>query len=121
MIFQSPRTPIDIPNLDLYTFLFTENEFSKHASPDKKVLVDATTGDSLTYGQLRDQSSRLGHGWTARAGFQKGDVVAVFAPNQYDHPVLYYSLLAAKCVISPGNPAYTESELYSIYHADVKR
>ncbi|KAI8582264.1 hypothetical protein K450DRAFT_228129 [Umbelopsis ramanniana AG] len=111
MIFQSPRSPIDIPNLDLYTFLFTENEFNRHTSPSKKVLVDAATGESITYGQLRDQSSRLGHGWTARAGLQQGDVVAVFAPNQHDHPILYYSLLAAKCVISPGNPAYTEQEM----------
>ncbi|CAO3686430.1 unnamed protein product [Umbelopsis ramanniana] len=111
MIFQSPRSPIDIPDLDLYTFLFTENEFNKHTSPNKKVLVDSATGESITYGQLRDQSSRLGYGWTARAGLQQGDVVAVFAPNQYDHPVLYYSLLAAKCVISPGNPAYTEQEM----------
>jgi 4-coumarate--CoA ligase len=110
MIFQSPRSPIDIPNLDLYTFLFTENEFNRHTSPSKKVLVDAASGESITYGQLRDQSSRLGYGWTARAGLQQGDVVAVFAPNQYDHPILYYSLLAAKCVISPGNPAYTERE-----------
>ncbi|KAI9279411.1 hypothetical protein BC943DRAFT_298036 [Umbelopsis sp. AD052] len=111
MIFQSPRSPIDIPNLDLYTFLFTENEFNRRTSPSKKVLVDASTGESITYGQLRDQSSRLGHGWTARAGLQQGDVVAVFAPNQHDHPILYYSLLAAKCVISPGNPAYTEQEM----------
>lgn len=45
-------------------------------------------------------------------GLNKGDVVAVFAPNQYDHCVLYYSLLAAKCTISPGNPDYTEDEFH---------
>jgi acyl-CoA synthetase (AMP-forming)/AMP-acid ligase II len=110
MIFQSPRDSIDIPNQDLYTFLFSENEFNKHASPDKPVLVNSATGESITYGQLRDQTSKLGYGWNARAGLKKGDVVAVFAPNQVDHPVLYYSLLAAKCTISPGNPSYTERE-----------
>jgi 4-coumarate--CoA ligase len=110
MIFKSPRDPIDIPDLDLYTFLFTENDFNKHASPDKKVLVDAGTGKSITYRELREQSAKLAYGWNTRAGLQKGDVVAVFAPNQVDHPVLYYSLLAAKCTISPGNPSYTESK-----------
>jgi len=108
MIFKSPRDPIDIPELDLYTFLFTENKFNKHASPDKEVLVDALTGKSITYRQLREQSAKLAYGWSTRAGLNNGDVVAVFAPNQVDHPVLYYSLLAARCTISPGNPSYTE-------------
>ncbi|CAM0142572.1 unnamed protein product [Umbelopsis sp. WA50703] len=121
MIFKSPRDPIDIPDLDLYTFLFTENDFNKHASPDKKVLVDAGTGKSITYRELREQSAKLAYGWNTRAGLQKGDVVAVFAPNQVDHPVLYYSLLAAKCTISPGNPSYTENEfLHQISDSSAK-
>lgn len=108
MIFQSPIEPLNIPNQDLYTFLFSENEFNKHATADKVVLVDSDTEVTMTYGQLKDQSSRLGYGWNARAGLGKGDVVAVFSPNNIDHPLLYYSLLAAKCTISPGNPSYTE-------------
>ncbi|KAG2184665.1 hypothetical protein INT43_000578 [Umbelopsis isabellina] len=121
MIFKSPRDPIDIPDLDLYTFLFSENEFNKHAYPDKKVLVDAGTGKSITYRELREQSAKLAYGWNSQAGLQKGDVVAVFAPNQVDHPVLYYSLLAAQCTISPGNPSYTENEfLHQISDSNAK-
>ncbi|KAI8140539.1 hypothetical protein BJV82DRAFT_671614 [Fennellomyces sp. T-0311] len=99
-----------LPDLDLYTFLFKPNEFNTKFPVDRKVVIDGLTGRSLTHGQVRDISSRMAAGWVDKIGLKKGDVVASFAPNQYDHVAVYLSLLAAKCTITPGNPQYTEAE-----------
>ncbi|KAI9498552.1 hypothetical protein BDB00DRAFT_968219 [Zychaea mexicana] len=99
-----------LPDLDVYTFLFKPNEFNLKFPADRKVVIDGHTGRSLTHSQVRDLSSRMAAGWVNKVGLKKGDIVASFAPNQYDHIVVYLSLLAAKCTVTPGNPMYTEAE-----------
>ena len=91
-----------LPDLDLYTFLFKPNEFNTKFPTDRKVVIDGYTDDFLTHSQVRDLSSRMAAGWVDHVGLKKGDIVASFAPNQYDHVVVYLSLLAAKCTVTPG-------------------
>ncbi|KAI8367382.1 hypothetical protein EDC96DRAFT_506608 [Choanephora cucurbitarum] len=109
-IYQSTRNPIEIPNIDLYSFLFNPNQFNTTRSPDRPLLIDGVTGDSISFGQAKEWIDSIAHGWKHHVGLKKGNVVAVFAPNQYDHAILYFSLLAAECTVSPGNPNYTEAE-----------
>ncbi|KAJ8658373.1 hypothetical protein O0I10_006058 [Lichtheimia ornata] len=110
VIYKSQCDPIPIPNLDLYTFLFQDSPFNTQRDRNLPFVIDGKTGKTLSFNQIFDLSGRIASGWNNTVGLNKGDVVAVFAPNQYDHCVLYYSLLAAKCTISPGNPDYTEDE-----------
>ncbi|GAN02557.1 4-coumarate- ligase protein [Mucor ambiguus] len=120
-IFTSKRQPIPIPDIDIYSFLFRPNEFNTTRSQDRPLLIDGISGKSLTFKQVRTISGQLATGWKENVGLKKGDVVAVFAPNQYDHAVLYFSLLAAQCILTPGNPNYTEVEFnHQVHKAQAK-
>ncbi|KAL0088079.1 hypothetical protein J3Q64DRAFT_1846281 [Phycomyces blakesleeanus] len=112
MVFVSPHAKVDVPNVDICSFVFGPNPYNTVYPHDRVLSVDGNTGQSMTYAQIKDVSSRLGAGWIENAGLKQGDVVAVFAPNQYNHTSLFLSLLSAKLVITPGNPAYTEGEFH---------
>lgn len=120
-IFTSKRQPIPIPDIDIYSFLFRPNEFNTTRSQDRPLLIDGISGKSLTFKQARTISGQLATGWKENVGLKKGDVVAVFAPNQYDHAVLYFSLLAAQCTVTPGNPNYTEGRHTTCTHSMLKQ
>lgn len=110
MIYKATVPSIPIPNIDLFSFLFEKNEFNQVSDLNKPLNIDGETGKTLSWNEIRQESSLLATGWKQNVGLKKGDRVAVFAPNQLDHAVLYLSLLGAECVISPGNPAYTEGK-----------
>ncbi|KAI8086520.1 uncharacterized protein BX664DRAFT_336027 [Halteromyces radiatus] len=111
MIYKSHLPDIPIPDIDIYSFLIQDNEHNtKPGAENTVVTIDGPTGRTLTHGQVKDISSRLAAGWIDHLGMKKGDTVAVFAPNQYDHVILYFSLMATGCTITPGNPGYTEDE-----------
>ncbi|GAN01228.1 phenylacetyl-CoA ligase [Mucor ambiguus] len=110
VIYKATGASVPVPNIDLYSFLFNSNEFNQTKDLNRPVTIDGETGRTLTWNQIRERASYMANGWTENVGLKKGDTVAVFAPNQYDHAVLYFSLLGARCTISPGNPAYTEAE-----------
>jgi len=120
-IFTSKKQPIAIPNIDIYSFLFQPNEFNTTRSQDRPLLIDGISGKSLTFKQVRTISGQLATGWKENVGLKKGDVVAVFAPNQYDHAVLYFSLIAAQCIVTPGNPNYTEGTIIKCMHCIPKQ
>ncbi|ORZ13198.1 hypothetical protein BCR42DRAFT_419377 [Absidia repens] len=116
VIYKSSCHPVDIPKLDIFSFLFTPNDQNSSISHDRPLLIDAETGKTFSYAQVRSLSRKLATGWKENVGLTKGQVVAVFAPNQVDHAILYFSLLAAGCTISPGNPNYTEDEFHHQVH-----
>lgn len=101
-IFRSKKEPIEIPNIDIYSFLFSPNKFNTTRPQDRPLLIDGLTNKSISFKESRELSGQIANGWKDKVGLKKGDVVAVFAPNQYDHAVLYFSLLGAQCTISPG-------------------
>ncbi|KAI8391641.1 uncharacterized protein BYT42DRAFT_592036 [Radiomyces spectabilis] len=111
VIYKSPFAPIPIPDVDLYSFIFQPNEINQSYPHDRKVVIHGITGQTLTFDDIHQRSRCLAAGWT-NLGLGKDDIIAVFAPNQYDHVVLYLSILAAKCTVTPGNPAYTEAEFH---------
>ncbi|KAI8080208.1 uncharacterized protein B0P05DRAFT_509563 [Gilbertella persicaria] len=110
VIYKATVPAVPIPDIDLFSFLFSPNEFNQSKDLDKPLTIEGETGKSLSWNQIRHQALHLAAGWTENVGLKQGDTVAVFAPNQVNHTVLYLSLLGAKCTISPGNPAYTEAE-----------
>lgn len=102
VIFKSNRPSISIPDSDIYSFLFSPNEFNRNRSQTSPILIDGITEETLSYAKVKDLSSRIASGWKEVIGLQKSDVVAVFAPNHYDHALLYFSLLGAQCTVTPG-------------------
>jgi acyl-CoA synthetase (AMP-forming)/AMP-acid ligase II len=108
VIYKSPLPNIPVPNIDLYSFLFNTNEYNQHKDLNAPAVIQGETGQTLSWQQVREKSSYLATGWNENVGLKSGDTVAVFAPNQFDHGILYLSLVAAQCTVTPGNPAYTE-------------
>ncbi|OBZ83625.1 4-coumarate--CoA ligase [Choanephora cucurbitarum] len=110
VIYRASIPEIPVPNVDLLSLLFNKNEFNEKKDLNAPVFIDDENNKTLSWNQVRDQVLHLASGWIENVGLKQGDTVAVFAPNQVDHAVLYFSLLGAKCTVSPGNPAYTEAE-----------
>lgn len=102
VIFRSSQPTVNVPDTDIYAHAFGSNKFNQSRSQDKPLLIDGLSGKSLSYAQVKDLSDRIAAGWKEKVKLNKGDVVAVFAPNQYDHAVLYLSLLGAQCIVTPG-------------------
>ncbi|KAL1923115.1 uncharacterized protein VTP21DRAFT_9491 [Calcarisporiella thermophila] len=126
MVIKSPYPPVVIPDVDLFTFLFSQ----KDSIPQHKdVFVDAVTGNALTYGQLESDAKRFSAMLQERYAFQPGSVVAIYAPNHLDYAVPLYGVWAAGGVVSPVNSYYTVDELthqlelsgarYLVTHPDV--
>ncbi|PBP19166.1 putative 4-coumarate-CoA ligase [Diplocarpon rosae] len=100
---------IDIPIVDLWTFLFERKD---REYPDNKVIyVDPDTNRSYTYAQVRSAALDFGQGLKANWGWNKGDVLALYSPNCIDTPALTWGTLWAGGIISPANPGYTADEL----------
>src|SRR5688500_17908888 len=76
MIFQSPYPTIEIPRTPLTPFVLRQ----AGRFPDKPALIDGLSGRTLTYGQLAEDVRRAAVG-LAQRGFQKGDILAIYAPN----------------------------------------
>ena len=102
VIYKSAQESIPIPNLDLYTFLFQNSKYNTARPRDQPSVICGATGKTLSFNQIFDLSGRIATGWKEKVGLKKGDVVAVVAPNQYDHSLLYFSILAAGCVVTPA-------------------
>ncbi|CAN0926961.1 Probable CoA ligase CCL10 [Linum grandiflorum] len=109
-IYSSPRPPVHLPtepSLSLTSFLFRSTLSS---SPDSTAIVDAGSGDTLTFRQLRIQVSKLAQA-LHRLGVVKNDVVLIFAPNSIRFPVCFLAIASIGAVASTCNPAYTVGEL----------
>ncbi|XP_058771161.1 probable CoA ligase CCL10 [Vicia villosa] len=109
MTYSSPRQPIHLPtdpNLSLTSFLFQ----STSSAADTVALVDAQTGDSLTFRQLKTQVTALSRS-LLRLGIQRGDVVLLFAPNSIRFPVCFLAIVSIGAIATTCSPLYTVTEL----------
>ena len=73
-------------------------------------LVDGLSGKEVSFAQLRDTSSKLSSG-LRRLGLQRGDVLAVCAPNSIEFVNILFATMAAGGVVSTCNPTFTAQEL----------
>lgn len=102
MVYKSDFPHIDIPKTDLYTFLTTPNKVTQTKDLDAPLFINPENDHSFSWNQIKEQAGLLATGWKENVGLKKGDTVAIFAPNQHDHAILYLSLLATESVITPG-------------------
>jgi acyl-CoA synthetase (AMP-forming)/AMP-acid ligase II len=106
MTFRSPFPDVEIPEVPLAEFVFSEA--SKHA--DRAALIDGVSGRVLTYAQLAS-AVRAAAAGLARRGFAKGDVLALFSPNLPEYVVAFHAVAALGGVVTPVNPLYTPEEV----------
>ncbi|KAK4696840.1 hypothetical protein P7C71_g1152, partial [Lecanoromycetidae sp. Uapishka_2] len=102
---ESRYPKVDIPNADIWAFLF---ERTDRPFPDDK---DAHTSRSYTYNQVKDTAINFGKGLKSVWEWQKEDVLALFTPNCIDTPAIIWGTHWAGGIISPANPGYTADEL----------
>jgi acyl-CoA synthetase (AMP-forming)/AMP-acid ligase II len=108
MIHASPLPDVEIPGLPLTAYVLA----GAAAQPDKPALIDGASGRTLTYAGLGAAVRSLAGGLVA-AGFAKGDVLALMAPNTPEYAVVFHAVAMAGGIITTINPAYTEAEVHS--------
>ncbi|RSM14371.1 hypothetical protein CEP52_001337 [Fusarium oligoseptatum] len=110
MPYSSPFADVDIPLVDVWNLYM---ERPRDFPDDDPILIDGDTKRSYTFAQIRDLSAAFGRGLRHTFDWQKGDVLAFFAPNHIDTAVVNLGVLWAGGVASPANPTYTAEELAS--------
>jgi acyl-CoA synthetase (AMP-forming)/AMP-acid ligase II len=107
MIHHSPLPDVEIPDLPLTEYVLAGGV----GQPDKPALIDGATGRVMTYGELEDAIRSLAGGLAA-AGFGRGDVLALMAPNGPEYAVVFHGAAMAGGTITTINPAYTQAEVH---------
>ncbi|KAI0164891.1 hypothetical protein GGR57DRAFT_450903 [Xylariaceae sp. FL1272] len=100
---------LDIPDVDLWTYLFERKD--KPFSDDKEIYVDPDTKRSYTWKQCKETAREFGNGLRSQWGFKKGDVLAFFSPNSIDYAPVFFGVHYIGGVATTANPSYTVKEL----------
>ena len=104
-VFRSRWPDVVIPPMSLPQFLLAAADRG-----DRPALVDGPTGRVTSYGRFAALVDRVAAGLAAH-GLQKGQVVAILAPNCPDWLVVAYGAMAAGGVVTGINPLYTPGEV----------
>uniref|UniRef100_A0A2C9V8E9 AMP-dependent synthetase/ligase domain-containing protein n=1 Tax=Manihot esculenta TaxID=3983 RepID=A0A2C9V8E9_MANES len=107
--YLSPRPPVHLPtnpDLSLTSFLF----HSTLSSSSSTALIDADSGETLTFRQLRIRVSKLAHA-LLKLNIVKSDVVLILAPNSIHIPICFLAIVSTGAIASTCNPAYTAAEI----------
>ncbi|KAL1558499.1 putative CoA ligase ccl7 [Salvia divinorum] len=108
-VFRSVRPPLSLPtdpNLSMVSFLFR----NASSFADKHALIDAHTGQTLTFSQFKSMVSRVAQG-LLHLGIKKNDVVLILSPNSIQFPLCFFGIAAIGAVVTTVNPAYTAGEV----------
>lgn len=100
---------IEIPEVDLFTFLFERKD--RQFPDSKELFTDGNTGRTYTFAQAKASALEFGKGLKSEWNWRRGDVLAFYTPNNIDTTVATFGLLWAGGIASPVNPLYTVEEL----------
>lgn len=89
MSFTSPFDDIDIPDVTIYEYLFSDIR----RADERVALIDSCTGARVSYGELVDRIDRVAWG-LIRRGLQAGDRVGIHCGNSLLYPPLVHGCLA---------------------------
>ncbi|KAH0551150.1 hypothetical protein GP486_007514, partial [Trichoglossum hirsutum] len=106
---ESDYLPLNIPDIDIWAFLFERTD--KPYPDDKVIYADSDTKRNYTYTTVRDTAIGFGKGLKSIWNWQKGDVLALYTPNSIDTPAVTWGCHWAGGIVSPANPTYTVDEL----------
>lgn len=84
------------------------------SSPHKLAIIDAATGESLTYLELNDRATRLANHLRDRCGVHSGDRVAVLGMNRSEILEAFFAVAKLTAILVPLNYRLTQSELQYI-------
>jgi acyl-CoA synthetase (AMP-forming)/AMP-acid ligase II len=107
MIYSSPLPDVEIPDLPLSGYVLA----GAADWGDKPALIDGVSGRALSYADVETAVRSLAGGLVA-AGFGKGDVLALMAPNMPEYAVVFHAVALAGGIVTTVNPACTEKEVH---------
>ncbi|KAK4610687.1 putative 4-coumarate--CoA ligase 1 [Fulvia fulva] len=100
---------IDIPDVDLWAFLF---ERKNRDFSDDQVIYRSSIGDrKYTYKEVKKAATSFGEGLQESWEWQRGDVLNIYAPNDIDVAPIIFGTFFAGGIVSPANPGYSPDEL----------
>jgi acyl-CoA synthetase (AMP-forming)/AMP-acid ligase II len=105
-MFRSGRPMPDVPSALLSEHVLRDAA----ARGDRPAVVDAATGESLTFAEVVAQADAAAAALVAE-GLRPGDVVGLMSHNQPRYAVAVHAVLRAGGVVSPLNPALTAHEI----------
>ena len=122
---ESTYPRVDVPDVDLWAFLFEKRDIPypddkgkwfllllwSRLNPFAVIYRDADTQRSYTYAQVKNTAIDFGKGLKSVWDWRKGDVLALFTPNCVDTPAITWGCHWAGGILSPANPGYTVDEL----------
>ena len=95
-----------MPDLTLPQFVLC----SANRRGSKRALVDAATGQEISYAGLAGAVQEIGAGLSAR-GLHPGDVLALCAPNSIEFAVAWYAAASIGAIVTTVNPQCTGDEI----------
>ena len=95
-----------VPDLTLPQFVLG----AAYRRGSKRALVDAATGQEVSYAGLADAVREVGAGLSAR-GMRPGDVLALCAPNSIEFAVAWYAAASIGAIVTTVNPQCTGDEI----------
>ncbi|EME85192.1 uncharacterized protein MYCFIDRAFT_46595 [Pseudocercospora fijiensis CIRAD86] len=101
---------IEIPNVDLWAFIFERKD--RDFSDDQVVIFRSCNSDrKYTFGEVKAAATAFGEGLCNLWDWQRGDVLNIYAPNDIDVGPIVFGLYFAGGIVSPANPGYSPDEL----------
>jgi len=79
-------------------------------TPDRPAIIDAETGEVITFAGYEDISNRIAH-IARRAGLSAGDMAAVMMENRADFLPIFWGLMSAGLRVTPIPTHLTKSEV----------
>ncbi|KAG0769821.1 hypothetical protein G6F61_000713 [Rhizopus arrhizus] len=119
MVYKSKLKSIEEPKIGIIQFIFS----NKYNTPESKpILIDALNPKRhITYGQLKELVLQFAAGLQDVCGFTSNDVLALYAPNQYNYSVPLLGGVAANGAVTTANPNYNVQELtYQLEQTNAK-
>ncbi|KAK4500821.1 hypothetical protein PRZ48_009013 [Zasmidium cellare] len=106
---KSKFADIEIPDIDTWTLLFERSQ--KSFCDDKVILHDTISSRAYTYDHIRGSSIGFGQALRQAWNWRKGDVLAIYSPNDVDYATIVFGTHWAAGVVTTANPGYTVDEL----------
>ncbi len=103
MPFKSVHPDLDIPKVDLLTYLFPPGVKPR----DTPIWIDSDDPEkSLSASQLLGWVKRLAFG-LEKMGIMKGEVIMIHTPNHIFVPAAYLGIVGSGYAFSAANPVFT--------------
>jgi 4-coumarate--CoA ligase len=115
MPFSSPHPPVSLPpNESIWSFFFNSSHSplsTPSPSNTPSGYLDASTGSSLSYPDVKKKATALSTSLTLHHGFNAGDTCILFSQNSIWYPVAMFAVLRVGGVVSGASPAYGVEEM----------